>query len=47
MNDILGMEKLRALDIMKKYYIPAKPETMEKSTQQINFQICIDRYTLI
>lgn len=46
-NDLLGMEKLRALDIMKKYFIPTQAEQLEKSSQQVNIQICIDRYTLV
>ena len=41
------MEKLRALDVMKKNYIPMEPEQLEKFSQGMNFQICIDRYTLI
>lgn len=38
---------MRALDIMKKFYIPNQADVVEKSSQEMNIQICIDRYTLV
>ena len=43
LNDLLVIEKLYCLDLMKKYYIPEEKE-QNISTEGINMQICIDRY---
>lgn len=49
MNDLLQIEKLAALELMRKCYIPDSNSIglSSNQTQEINMQICIDRYTLI
>lgn len=45
LNDLLSIEKLYCLDLMKKYFIPEEKAVVQqqKDTQEINMQICIDR----
>jgi hypothetical protein len=41
------MDKIATLEVMRKFYIPEVRENNSTSNQEINIQICIDRYTLI
>lgn len=45
LNDLISIEKLYCLDLMKKYFIPDEKAEIQnqKDTQEINMQICIDR----
>lgn len=48
LNDLLMIEKLSTLDVVKKYYIPEGNDAGQKGKNaEMNMQICIDRYTLV
>lgn len=46
-NELLQIEKLATLEVMRKHYIPDPAQQVTSSGQDLNMQICIDRYTLV
>lgn len=48
MTNLLSVEKLHCLEILKKFYIPDDNDPISTApTREFNMQICIDRYTLV
>jgi len=44
LSDLLSIQKLYCLDLVKKYFIPdLTQEIVTKESNDINMQICIDR----
>lgn len=47
LNDLLTIQKLSTLEVVKKYYVPDSEDGDKNKNADINMQICIDRYTLV
>jgi hypothetical protein len=46
--NLLSLEKLHCLEILKKFYIPDDNDVVATNPiREFNMQICIDRYTLV